>query len=167
MGKKEKSKKEKTKKEKVEKSTEGKKSSSKPQVGGQRKFSGSLALTKLQHVIMNKKGKKGKKVECIVIPVDANYIERGMKDGKPTGALYLNISVITRTEEDDYGQHGFVGQNVSSKAWKDAKDKEKEKMGKLPILGNIKDFAFDKSDYVADTGGSAGSAIDEEDDLPF
>jgi hypothetical protein len=138
------------------------------QAGGQRKFAGSIALTKLQHVILEKKNKKGKKIECIVIPIDSNYIERGKdKDGKLNGALYMNVSVITKTEEDEYKQHGFIGQNVSSTMWKEAKPKEQEKMGKLPILGNLKDFSFNSDNYTADTGGSAGEPIDEDDDLPF
>lgn len=137
------------------------------QAGGQRKFSGSIALTKLEHVILKKKNKKGEEIECLLIPIDKNYMERGVdKDGKATGAIYLNVNVITKTEEDDFKQHGFIGQSVSSKMWKNAKDKEKEKMGKLPILGNIKDFSFNSEDYNADTKGSAGT-IDEEDDLPF
>lgn len=161
--------KDKKKKEKAKKSdSKDEKKKKGTQQGGQRKFSGSIALTKLEHVIMEKKNKKGKKIECIVIPVDKNYIERGKdKKGNPTGALYLNVSVITKTEEDEYGQHGFIGQNVSSTMWKEAKDKEKEKMGKLPILGNIKDFSFNADDYQADTSGAAGEPVGEDDDLPF
>lgn len=159
--------KEKGKKDK-NKPAENAKPKAKPQTEGQRKFSGSIALTKLQHVIMNKKNSEGKKIECLVIPIDKNYIERGVdKDGKLTGALYLNVNVITKTEEDDFGQHGFIGQSVASKTWKEAKDKEKEKMGKLPILGNIKDFSFNSDTQRNDATGSAGAAIDDDDDLPF
>lgn len=133
------------------------------------KYSGSIALTKLQHVMMNKKNKKGKKIQCLVIPIEANYLTIGKdKDsGKPNGAIYMNVSVITKTPQDDFGQNGFIGQNADSETYKAAKDKEKEKMKKLPILGNIKNWDDSKDPSAGHNSGSAGSDIDEDDDLPF
>lgn len=153
---------------KKKKKKEGKEKTSAPKLqGGQRKFVGSVNLAKLQHVIMEKKNKKGKKVECILIPVDSNFIEKGVdKEGKFNGAYYLNVNVITKTEEDEYKQHGFIGQSVSSKMWKEAKEKVQEKMRKLPILGNLKDFDFNAGDYNSEASGNQGH-IEENDDLPF
>jgi len=129
----------------------------------QRRLQGSLALSKLKHVIMTKNGKKDKKgkktkVRGIFIPFDVNFIEE--KDG----AVYMSVSAIVKDEEDKYGQHGFISQSTPSKLWKEAKKKEKELMKKLPILGSIKDFEF--SGTSNDKAGSAGE-VDENDDLPF
>ena len=150
----------KEKKEKKEK--KAKSSAPKPSNEGQRKFSGSIALTKLTHAIMTKKNKKGKKIDCLVIPIDQNYLVRGKE-----GALYMPVSVITRSEEDQYGQHGFIGQNADSKAYKAADEDEKAKMAGLPILGNIKDFGAGSGGSSNDTSGSSGTFNEEDDDLPF
>jgi len=123
-------------------------------------YSGSIALSKLVHVIQKKKGKSGK-IDCIVIPIDQNYLVRG-KDN----AIYLPLRVITKVEEDQYGQHGFISQSVDSAVYKAANDELKEELKKLPILGNIKDFSGAGSGN--DTSGAAAQEIlEEDDDLPF
>ena len=126
-----------------------------------RKLDGSMALTKLQHVIVNKKNKKGKKIKCILLPVAANYMFEG-KDG----ALYLNIRMNLKDGEDDFGQHGFVSHVVPSNLYKEASDEEKEKMKKTPILGGLKDWEFESTSNDS-SGSMASEAIDEDDDLPF
>lgn len=125
-----------------------------------RSLDGSIALSKLQHVMMNKKNKKGKKIRCIVIPVKENFLYESDK-----GGVYLNIRVNLKDKEDEFNQHGFVGQSVPSDIYKEASDKEKEKMKKTPILGGLKDWEYDGSSN--DASGSAGDDIDEGDDLPF
>ena len=144
------------KKEKNSKSQKKEKGSADSKVV--RRLDGSIALSKLEHVIMNKKGKKGK-VKCLVIPIKKNYLFEG-KDG----AVYLNVRVNLKDKEDQYGQHGFIGQQVPSDIYKAASDKEKEKM-KTPILGGLKDWEFSSSSN--DASGSAGGDVDEGDDLPF
>lgn len=121
----------------------------------QKVLSGSLALTKLKSaVITTKKGNK-----AILLPIADNFFTE--KDG----AVYLNVSVIVRDEQDQYGQNGFISQKLSSDDYKRL-GAETAKNTPLPILGNIKDF-----------GGSAGDSANathvdapvnpEEDDLPF
>lgn len=122
-------------------------------------YVGSIALSKLIHVRMKKKGKKGKKVDCIVIPIKQNHLFEGKE-----GAVYLPLRIVTRSEEDQYGQHGFISQSVSSEEYKEASDKQKEKFKELPILGNFKNFGAESSSN--DSTGSKGE-IDEDDDLPF
>lgn len=123
-----------------------------------RRLDGSIALSKLQHVMMDKKNKKGKKIKCIVIPVKANYLYEG-KDG----AVYLNVRVNLKDGEDQFNQHGFIGQQVPSDIYKAASEKEKEKMN-TPILGGLKDWEFTSSSN--DISGKKGN-IEEDDDLPF
>ena len=124
-------------------------------------YSGSLALSKLKHVRMKKKGKGGKKVDCLVIPIKANYFVEGKE-----GAVYMPIRVITKDEEDKYGQHGFVSQSVDTKVWKAADEDQREVFNELPILGNIKDFTGG-GDSDAGSGAASDEVLDEDDDLPF
>ena len=128
----------------------------------QRTFSGSLALSKLKHVIMKKKNKKGKKIKMICIPIDANFLIEGKE-----GAVYMPIRVIAKNEEDQFGQHGFISQSVDSKMWKAADDELQEKMRDTPILGGIKDWGFEDKSSDDSSGSMADGEIDEDDDLPF
>lgn len=117
-------------------------------------YSGSIALTKLQSVIITtKKGTKS-----ILIPIDSNYLEEN------NGAIYLPVNVVVRPEKDQYGQDGLISQKLPSTKYKEL-GKEKANEIELPILGNIKDFS-----NVGDSAGAtqvAGNIDPEEDDLPF
>lgn len=126
----------------------------------QKKFSGSIALSKLTHVIMTKKNKKGKEIKGLFIPIKENFLVEGKE-----GAIYMALTVVTKSPQDDYGQNGFISQN-GNKKWSECSEKEKEQFKALPILGNIKDFEDSKGSTASDTSGSKGE-IDEEDDLPF
>jgi hypothetical protein len=123
-----------------------------------RTLSGSIALTKLKNVVETRKSKNGN-IKVITLPIDANLLT--VKDD----AVYLNVRVHVRDEEDQYGQHGFIGQSVDSKTYKDGSDTDKEAWKKLPILGNIKDFSGARS---GDASGTIELPADDGDDgLPF
>ena len=126
----------------------------------ERNLSGSIALTKLTHVIMDKKGKDGNLVKCIVIPIEANGLETKDK------AVYLGIRATVKEETDQYGQNGFISKTVKrDKKWSEMSDSEKEaEKGLTPILGNLKDFSLSGGN---DSSGAASAPIAEEDDLPF
>lgn len=125
-----------------------------------RNFSGSLALSKLKHVVMEKKGKSGM-IKGIFIPIAANNLVEGKE-----GAVYMPCRVVTKAEEDTYGQHGFISQSVDSTVYKNASDDQKEEFKKLPILGNIKDFGGG-GDAAAASGAASNNVLTEDDDLPF
>jgi ABC-type metal ion transport system substrate-binding protein len=89
----------------------------------QKVLSGSMALTKLQSaIITTKKGTK-----AILLPIESNYFTE--KDG----AVYLNVSVVVREEQDQYGQNGFIAQKLDTEKYKEL-GKEKANEIKLPIL---------------------------------
>tara|TARA_B100000953_G_C18027816_1_gene422265 strand:+ start:2264 stop:2755 length:492 start_codon:yes stop_codon:yes gene_type:complete len=160
-GKDKKEKKEKKGKDKKEK--KGKKTNSNQNTEfEQTKYSGGIALTKLKHVIMKKKGKKGK-VKGLFIPIKENHLVEGKE-----GAVYVNISVIAKHPQDEYGQNGFIAQN-GNKKWSEASEEEQDTFRDLPILGNIKcfeDTGAAQNDTSGDIGG--GKEFDEDDDdLPF
>lgn len=126
----------------------------------EKKLSGSIALTKLQHVIMEKKGKSGM-IRGLFIPIAANLLSE--KDG----AVYMSVNVNFKPEADKYGQNGFISKTTDSKIWKELDDAGKEKAKELsPILGNIKDFSGGGT--ANDTAGAAApGTVGEDDDLPF
>jgi len=127
----------------------------------ERTLSGSIALTRLQHVIMEKNGQGGKIVKGIFIPIDINHLET--KDN----AVYLPVRITVKDEADTYGQHGFIAKSVKrDKKWSEMSEADKEaEKGLTPILGNIKDFGSNAS--ANDSAGAAGPPIDETEDLPF
>lgn len=123
-----------------------------------RNLSGSIALTKLQHVIMEKKGKSGM-VKGLFIPINANLLTE--KDG----AVYMAVNVKFKSEQDQYGQNGFISKTTESKIWKELDDAGKEAAKALsPILGNLKDFSGGGNDSA---GAASATVLDESDDLPF
>jgi len=120
----------------------------------QKNYSGSIALTKLKSaLITTKKGNR-----AIIIPLEENYLIE--KDG----AVYLPLNVVVKSETDQYGQNGFIGQTLPTEKYKElGKDKAKEL--NLPILGNIKDFSTSNdSENVTEVQGKVDP---ESDDLPF
>jgi hypothetical protein len=126
----------------------------------QKVYAGSLALTKMKSaIITTKKGNK-----AILLPIDENYFTE--KDG----AVYLNVSVIVKEEQDQYGKNGFISQKLPTDKYKElGAEKGKEIGNSLPILGNIKHF--ENSSNQNDSSGSTiieGNVNPEEtDDLPF
>lgn len=121
-----------------------------------KRLSGSIALTKLESaIITTKKGNK-----AILIPIDSNYLTE--KDG----SVYLTVGVVVKEQADQYGQNGFISQNLPSDKYK-ALGKEEAGKIKLPILGNIKDFAGGGNDSSGAVHIAEPIDPAENDDLPF
>jgi hypothetical protein len=122
-------------------------------------YSGSIALTKIKHVILEKKGQSGM-IRGIFIPIKENLLLE--KDG----AIYMAVKVKVKGEQDQYGQNGFIAKTTESSIWKDLTDAQKEEAKKLsPILGNIKDWSASSG---SDTSGAAANGpVQDDDDLPF
>ena len=124
----------------------------------EKKLSGSIALTKLKHVIMEKKGQSGM-IKGLFIPIDANLLVE--KDG----AVYMSVNVNFKPEQDKYGQNGFINKTTDTKIWKELDDAGKDAAKELsPILGNIKDWEGSSNDTA---GAAAPGVVKEDDDLPF
>lgn len=126
----------------------------------QKVYAGSLALTKMKSaIITTKKGNK-----AILLPIDENYFTE--KDG----AVYVNVSVIVREEQDTYGQNGFISQKLPTDKYKElGAEKGKEIGNALPILGNIKHF-----ENVSSQNDSSGTTQiqgqvnpEDSDEIPF
>lgn len=124
----------------------------------EKNLTGSIALTKLQHVILEKKGKSGM-IRGIFIPIEQNMLVEKDK------AVYMPVNVKVKSEADQYGQNGFISKTIESSTWKALSDAEKEDSKKLsPILGNIKDWSTSSNDT---SGSASASPVSDDDDLPF
>lgn len=131
-------------------------------------LSGSIALTKLKHIRMNGKGKGGKVIPGIFIPIEANKLIEGKPAEDGSVAVYIPIRVLYNEEQDKNGQNGFIAKSVSTDEYKAAKtDAEKEALKEYqPILGNVKEFTQNSTSQ--DTAGAADSGVyDPDDELPF
>jgi hypothetical protein len=126
----------------------------------QKVYAGSLALTKMKSaIITTKKGNK-----AILMPIDDNFFTE--KDG----AVYLNVSVIVRDEQDQYGQNGFISQKLPTDKYKElGSEKGKEIGNSLPILGNIKHFenANSQNDSVGTVKVQGQVNPEDSDEIPF
>lgn len=127
-------------------------------------FSGSIALSKLKHVLMERKGKSGM-VKGIFIPIEANKLVEG-KDNN--GAVYMNINGKLVSEEDNYGNNGFISYRPNmGKKWSELTEAEKEASKELsPILGNIKVWGG-ASNANDNSGAASDTVMDDDQDLPF
>lgn len=137
-------------------------------------LSGQISLTRMTHVIMEKKGKGGKKVRGLFIPIEKNLLEEIEYETKDKGKVkevVIPVSIVVKPETDDRGQDGFIGKNVPNEIYKNASDKEKEDFKQYtPILGNLKDWSRgggSSAPQVSDAGGGEVFDADSDDDLPF
>lgn len=131
-----------------------------------RTLTGSIDLTKLVHKKTKLEGKKGKKVKGIFIPFDANFIEC-----HDNGSFYLGVRVQVKDGPDEYNHHAFIGHSVTSEVYKNASEKERDKMKKTNILGNLRDFDWDDSGDGKSKNEKKKKKSkkddDPDDDLPF
>jgi hypothetical protein len=128
----------------------------------EKQFTGSIALSKLKHVILEKKGKSGM-IKGIFIPLEANRLVEG-KDN----AVYMNLRGTLRDEQDSYKNNGFLAYSPDfGKKWSEMTEAEKEESKEMsPILGNLK--TWENSGGGNDSSGAASTdVLDEDDDLPF
>jgi len=84
--------------------------------------------------------------------IDKSEIVKGEK------GRYLNLEVIIRDQEDEYGNRGFVSQGVSKER------RKAEDYG--DILGNVR-FVFDDDKPASKPQPVAAGGADLDDDLPF
>lgn len=144
----------------------------------QKTLVGSIALDRLIHVKMEKKGKSGM-VKGLFIPLEANKLEEHsyqLKDGTRVNEIQLPVRVIVKDEQDKFGQNGFIAKAIGSKTYKAAtseqqeafKDSNNEETKKLtPILGNVKDFSSGGAPQQNQSNAVSDETFDENDDLPF
>lgn len=90
-----------------------------------------LNLNQLKHVVREINGKDGKKIKCLVIPLEENNIFQGEKGN------YLNLTAIeikdkSKFSADQKDTH-LVKQDIPKDKYDIMSDEEKKS---LPIIGN-------------------------------
>ena len=116
-------------------------------------ISGTIELNKLTHVVMTKKGKEGKEIKGLFIPIELNHIVE--KDAR----FYFNF-VGFETLKSEYNTHG-----VKVSLAKDVREKmSKEDQNAMPFIGSLN---ADKSSGSSAPTAAPSVQVGENDDLPF
>lgn len=114
-----------------------------------------IILSGLKHVVRQEKRKDGSMVECLIIPIDQNYLYRG-KDG----AMYLDLTAIESTSppKEGFKDTHFIKQSLPKEVYDKLTDEERKA---TPIMGNLFPWSA--------MGSSAPQVVNqnEDDDLPF
>jgi hypothetical protein len=107
-----------------------------------------IDLTKLHSVTQFQKGKSGP-VECIIIPIEENYLFRG-KSG-----IYLDMTAFEIKERKE-NQTNLIKQSLPKEVYETLTEDEKRA---LPILGN--------ANVMNIQGQKPPVPLEETDDLPY
>lgn len=125
-----------------------------------------LNVQQLKHVVREFTGKDGKKIKCLLIPIEENMLFEGEK------GTYLNLTAIEiKNKVGDSKDTHLIKQDIPKDQYEAMSEDERKS---FPILGNaIYWGGFKEKDPVASSDLS-NSAIDaymdekgEPDDLPF
>lgn len=131
-------------------------------------LTGSVALTRLKHVIMEKKGQSGI-IRGIFIPIELNALEivKYSSGGKEIEEITLPLRVIYNPIQDEKTKkNGFIAKSLPRDVYKEKKDDKAFLDEQQRILGNIKDWS-NSGGYTPDNGSMTDDVVGEDDDLPF
>jgi len=121
-------------------------------------ITGSVNLAALKYVLMEKKGKEGKPVKGMFIPITQNHLQE-----HESGGIYLNLVAFDMKEPKDWATH-IVKQSLKKEV-REAMSEEEQKA--IPILGNLK---AGNSEPQAQDNKASDEVFDAEGDgenLPF
>jgi hypothetical protein len=109
-----------------------------------------INLSNLKSVTQWQKGESGP-VECLIIPIDENYLYRGNK------GLYLDLTAFeVRNPKEGMKDTHILKQSLPKEVYETLTDEEKKAM---PIMGNAM--------VVEVQGSSMPPALKEDDTLPY
>jgi len=153
-----------------------------------RNLSGSIALSKMKHVLLempsskvNEDGtervandkKPPAKVKGIWIPFEANKLdiyEKPVEGGGVETQIYMPARVHIKDEEDQNGQIGFISKSLATKDYKalGTGDVAKKAAAEFtPILGSLKEFTNSGTANDAEGNVGGGETFTPTDDVPF
>jgi len=122
-------------------------------------LTGQLNYSAMEHIVTMVKGKNGP-IECVILPLESNYIEKTEKDGK----VYLHQGIAVydiAPEKQKNGQTHTIKINPK----KEIKEALKAAGKYTPFLGNLKDWSVPTAEVNTSEQFDAGAQ--PEDDLPF
>jgi len=124
-------------------------------------LTGQISYSGMEHIIKTLPGKNGP-IECVILPLESNYIEKTVKDGN----VYLNQGVAVYEVAPEKQKKGNTHvMKINPK--KEIRDALKSAGKYTPYLGNLKDWSapaaeVHTSENLDDKAFSSG-----EDNLPF
>ena len=108
--------------------------------------------------------KLGIGINIDLLKIDKSRLREWVNENTGEKKLFLDLTTFINTsEEDKFGKHGFIAQELS-------KEERDAGAAKTPILGNCKVFYTDggqaqQSAQLSQAPSNAG--FDVDDDLPF
>lgn len=110
-----------------------------------------LNLQNLNCAVRTEKSKSGL-VECIIIPIEQNYLFKGEK------GIYLDLTAFELKEPKDKKTH-LIKQQLPKEVFKAMTDEQKKS---TPILGDVTTWEHTEPEPV-----SSSAPLGPDDDLPF
>lgn len=110
-----------------------------------------LNLQNLKCACRFEKSKSGL-VECLIIPIEQNYLFKGEK------GIYLDLAAFELKEKKDKKTH-LIKQQLPKEVFQEMTDEEKKN---TPILGDVTTWEFTESEPVSNS-----DTLPADSDLPF
>lgn len=120
-------------------------------------ISAKINLRQFKSHVATLKNKAGKPIECLILPIDENFLFRGEK------GIYLDLQAYELKErKEGQKETHLVKQSIPKKIFDTMTDSEKDS---LPILGNMTVWGRQEPDpvnyevEVPEQGGENGSGL--------
>jgi len=124
-------------------------------------LTGQLNYSAMEHIVTMVKGKNGP-IECVILPLESNYIEKTVKDGK----TYLHQGIAVYDVAPEKQKNGNT-HTIKINPKKEIREALKAAGKYTPFLGNLKDWAAPTAEVNTSEQFDAGATIDAGNDLPF
>lgn len=115
-------------------------------------FNLKLNIAAFQHVVRKMKNKAGQSIECVILPVEGNYMFKGDK------GLYVDITAIA-VKDPKFDDTHILKQGLPKEVYEKLTDEQKKS---TPIFGNMGPWKIGKNEAPINTDSG-----DDSDDLPF
>lgn len=125
-------------------------------------LTGQINYSAMEHIVTKVKGKSGQMIECIVLPLESNYIEKTVKEGK----VFLNQGIAVYDVAPEKQKNGNT-HTIKINPKKEIRDALKAAGKYTPFIGNLKDWSGPSAEVNTSEQFEAGAPIETPDDLPF
>lgn len=124
-------------------------------------LTGQINYSAMEHIVTMVKGKNGP-IECVILPLDSNWIEKTVKDGK----TYLHQGIAVYDVAPEKQRNGNT-HTVKIYPKKEIRESLKAAQKYTPFLGNLKDWSAPTAEVNTSEQFESGTAIETVEDLPF
>jgi len=98
-------------------------------------LTGQLNYSAMEHIVTMVKGKNGP-IECVILPLESNYIEKTVKDGK----TYLSQGIAVYDVAPEKQKNGNT-HTIKINPKKEIREALKAAGKYTPFLGNLKEWS--------------------------